>query len=82
MATYKVYDNQDGIANKDIRGGKDRCGSYSRVQDIQSACDANPECKGFTLRGGGVKKPWCMKTTAAFGAYGAPRADHAFFQKQ
>ena len=71
---YQIYDNQDGIGGADIS-----CGRYNRVQDIQKACDEDGKCKGFSLRGWGVKKPWCMKTTEKLGSRAG---DHIFFQKQ
>ena len=75
MARYQLYENQDGIGGADIS-----CGQYSRVQDIQAACDREDRCKRFSLynRGGGVKTPWCMKYT---GALGSRRDDHTFFKK-
>ena len=68
----RVFENRIGT------GPNFSCGKYSRVQDIQSACDADEKCKGFTFNS--VKKPLCMYDTKDYAAHEG--RDYTFFQKQ
>lgn len=44
---------------------------------MQSDCIANPDCKGFSMRGpSGSRKPWCMKKSVA---RGAANSTHDFY---
>ena len=46
------------------------CGTFGDQQSIQAACEANPECKGYTWYDGtmpGFLRPpgwWCLRTSA------------------
>ena len=40
------------------------CGQYSTEQDIRTACNTHPDCKGYSMRkydGNRNFRPWCLK---------------------